>query len=327
MGLYSRIAIVLAAGMTVSSAHAQVQPFGLSVSVEPYEGQDGCQLMLGCKGRTTAESPDVHLVSIHLNPDGGVWYPYDGVRFTMSWPEDWLVEDTWLCGASLVDGDLTNPGSAIELELDECQYPTGEAEASPPVIQLVLDCVTPGRFSVDGGEVRPQLRTCDSEGWRDDFNITGRIEIGDFCGRLPRAACGECDASDHLAGSFLSPPLDVALPLGEVHVDTVRVRGYICGGLPSLCGGVPSDEPCLEGLVASVPWVQVSDLGMKGPDSLFEVTVTTEGLAEGLHETRIVAESVGCTTCFSNCQELRLGVLPPTPVTRTSWSQLKDWLR
>ncbi len=310
--------------------HAQTLPYALSATVEPYASQDGCEPRYGCDGETAGEEPGTYLFGVNLNPYD-MWFPVDAVRLTPTWPSEWTVLDAWSCGGTIVSGDPSLPSSALEIALDACIPPTDVTER-PPILQLLIDCTVPGRFSFDLSP-EPMLRTCELEGWMeyppgiwtDEFWFTDRIEIGDFCGRLVFRPCDYCDSGHHLAGSFRTDPIDRVLMRGATLTDTVRVHDRFCGGPPAECGGIQYSDPCVRSLRADEPWIAIESLDTdESTEKRFAVTLTTAELDVGSYETRLHLLDTGCWDCVSTCQELRLEVTPPVPVEPGSWSRIKS---
>ena len=291
------------------------------MTVEPFSPDAECSDRNGCDGATRTTDIGQYVFSVHIMPsDEGLWFPVDAVQFAYTWPADWEVTGVWICeGATLVSGDPYQPDSVLEIELGSCVHP-GEwpPNPKPALLQFVIDCTSPGPFMRADDAMDTGMRTCDSESdgypsgtWTQDFWQTSLIAIGDYCGRLILRACEYCDWSQTLAGSFLTPELDLTLDFGSSIVDTVHVRDHYCGGLPAECGSTQYNDPCVDDLRASVPWITTRSLSEDDEyDKYYEVSVSTVGLEPGDYQTRLNVWDTGCIDCQPNCQELRLTVLP-----------------
>lgn len=311
--LSSAIACLLGSTIAaVNPALGQLPSPYLAVSVRPDASGNRCEnAPPACLGAAWAQTPGRHEFDVYRAPDWYALVATDAARICLAWPEEWTFISAEICRGSLVSGDPSIPGTPLEFAFPGC--PSDEA----PFLRIVLDCPTPGSFSLG---CEPAVKECGTpDRWMLE-NMILRCDVGDWCGRLPVHPCDFCSMSYRQAAGFDPPNLELTLPSGQSWAEIL----YVWGDLGPYCGGAPECGEgygrCFNGLQADVPWLTPTIIWPQG-DGFRQIPyllrVDASGLAPGRYEGNLLSDP-GCGWCIRNCMPVTLVVQDPATLDGAS---------
>ena len=298
------VAAALGACLAISTASAQIPVPLVTVSARTFDASNTCDnAPWECNGATTVSTPGVMEFDVYGPEEGGSFL--ESVRFSLSWPEDWTALSWEMCaGGDLLDGDPGTAGSPITVGFS-CEEHVGL-----PFLRLIIDCTTPGRFSIDPPPGAEDVTGITCGGLLDSSWGPAYVEVGDYCGRLPIPTPCHGYCRGRLSASFDPPALAVTLTSGDEASEMVSVYGLVdftCEG-PWVCTGGGSEEiPCFGGLSATEEWIEIELVAASPPWHDYAITVDAGSLPPGEYAGRVASSSL-CTECKSNCMEISLVV-------------------
>lgn len=312
MKLPVRILPLLLLSIGLSHARAQLTDPGLVLASRVYDEEADCSdAPPVCDALTLQDRTGIHefLVYGYAADMGGIL----SADFSLDWPEAWTVLDWAACRAPLEAGDPAIRGDRLFFDLNDCDH------WDTPLLRLVIDCPTPGRLRFSDQDAH----LCATES--QAFAMESYVEVGDFCGRLPRATPCEALACDDLAGSFGTPSLRTVIPQGSVWSDTLSASFRSCGSIPECDGGYNLE--CDRILSTDAEWMSVELLDSSGRTGRFVVTIDASALGAGEFDGRVYLDRGSSGCCTENCMGVSLDVSPVSPVIQNSWGTLKDRFR
>lgn len=321
-----RLQSLLTLAVLVVAPRTAAQTLGpaLALSSRAYDASNTCEnAPPSCDG--PAEQPGTGVFEFDFYVPDAFWGETDSIRFSLEWPETWTPLNWETCSSVLVSGDPTIPRSGLVFAVD-CTY-----DDMVPYFRLIMDCPTPGRFSMRGYSGGPELEwhACGDDDWMGWW-LRRWVEIGDYCGAQPIGPC-QMHCFRDLAATFDRDTLRVSLAGGSVASDTLLVMGSLtettCGG--GACSfGIPELHGCFGGLRETIDWLNVALIETDGDYfSYYGVTFDATGLDVGVYDGRLIANFDCYWDCQETCIDVRMVVNSPSPVEGASWTDLKSVYR
>lgn len=298
-------AVLSLAPLSAGPALGQLLEPLLSLGSRPWTPSCTCMnAPVACSGDTYDPNPGPHEFDLSRVPGWGI--PSEQVPVTLDWPAGWSLLGYEVCYGTLVSGDPGRPGTPLLFSFADCPV------EDRPFLRVWLDCGTPGTFRV----APDQLQACGGGPQWEELGLW--VDIGDFCGHVPRDHCSQCAYRSAQAGSFTPDQLTVTLPPGGAYVDTLEVRGDTgpqCGGLPEC--GCDGGGACFGGIFSEDHWLFAQALDYQPSSGYrtvhFRLSLSTLGLPAGTYHGRVWA-GAGCC-CYSNCMPVTLMIAPVSAVS------------
>lgn len=271
-----------------------------------------CSVESPCDGATAQPVVGTYLFRVFAGPIE----PASEAWFALEMPSDYSIVDWSVCQEGLIDGDPDRPAAGLHFRSPECFV------WDIPLVQYVIECPTPGRVQLAAADSLGGI-SCPGD-YFETWYADRYVDIGDFCGRLVKTACWNCPPG--LAGHFDPTVLEMHVPWRTTAADTIDAWSPVdCSELPE-CGGGWYDPPCFGSVTTETPWLSLVHIDTDGNNHRYQVVASAQGLAVGRYHGRIDLNG-SSTCCESTCMEVKMEVLPPSPVLGRSWGDVKILMR